>query len=144
MDFDKDNSPGYLCNHLARLFARALAQEIAPLGLAPAQFMTLLELWREDGLTQAMLVQRLDVEQATMAATLARMARDGLVRREPDDRDRRAQRVFLTDRAISLGAEATDAARRVNARALAGLSGPERETFVHAMRLAIRALQRGA
>ena len=81
--FDKNQSAGYLINHLARIFAQALAREIKPLGLAPGQFMVLLELWREDGLTQRDLVGRLDVEQATLANTLSRMERDGLVRRAP-------------------------------------------------------------
>ena len=79
MDFRKDESAGYLANHMARLFAIALNERIGPLGLAPAQFMTLLELWNEDGLSQKDLVQRLDVEQATMANTLSRMERDVLV-----------------------------------------------------------------
>ena len=83
MPFEKNDSAGYLINHLARIFAQALAREIKPLGLAPGQFMVLLELWREDGLTQRDLVARLDVEQATLANTLSRMERDGLVRRAP-------------------------------------------------------------
>ena len=77
-DFDKHRSAGYLANHMARVFAHALAERIRPLGLAPGQFMTLIELWREDGLTQRDLVARLDVEQATMANTLKRMERDGI------------------------------------------------------------------
>ena len=111
MDFEKTRSAGYLANHLARLFAQHLAAGIAPLGLAPAQFMALLELWREDGLTQAELCARLDVEQATMAGTLGRMARDGLIERRAHPVDRRAQTVHLTGRARALEAPAT-AARR--------------------------------
>ncbi|MCE8468244.1 MarR family transcriptional regulator, partial [Rhodovulum sulfidophilum] len=95
MSFDKDDSAGYLANHMARLFAAALTRRIAPLGLMPGQFMVLLELWREDGLTQRDLVERLDVEQATIANTLNRMERDGLILREPDAADRRARRVRL-------------------------------------------------
>ena len=71
--FDRARSAGYLANHMARLFAQRLHERIRPLGLAPAQFMTLLALWEEDGLTQRDLFERLDVEQATMANTLARM-----------------------------------------------------------------------
>lgn len=140
--FDKDRSAGYLANHLARLFAQALADAVAPLGLAPAQFMTLLELWREDGLTQADLVARLDVEQATMAGTLSRMQRDGLVERRPHPTDRRAQCVHLTDRARALEAPATAAARGVNMRALAGFPEAERDAALAAMTEMIRALRR--
>jgi len=50
----------------------------------PAQFLALSELWGDDGLTQRELAERLGVEQATMANTLARMERDRLVERRRD------------------------------------------------------------
>lgn len=137
MAFDKSTSAGYLANHLARLFAIGLQQRIGPLGLAPAQFMTLLELWVRDGLTQAELVERLDVEQATMANTLARMARDGLIERRPHPDDRRAQQIWLTERARSLQGPATDAASAQNEAALAGLSKAERKELLKLMSRAI-------
>ena len=80
--------------------------------------MVLLELWREEGLTQRDLVARLDVEQATLANTLARMERDGLVRRKPHPVDGRAQSIHLTDRARRLEAPATKAADGINQRLL--------------------------
>lgn len=107
-------SAGYLTNHMARLFAQDLREKIAPLGLAPAQFMALLELWNEDGLTQRQLVERLDVEQATIANTITRMERDGLIERRPHPSDRRARTIFATRKARSLKADAIAAAREVN------------------------------
>ena len=141
MDFKKDESAGYLANHMARLFALALHEKVRPLGLAPAQFMTLLELWEEDGLTQKDLVRRLDVEQATIANTLKRMERDGLVTRQANPDDRRAQLVRLTPQAKALRDEATKAAAAVNEEALAGLSGEERRDFVSMMTRVIAALK---
>ncbi|ADZ71829.1 MarR family winged helix-turn-helix transcriptional regulator [Polymorphum gilvum] len=137
-------SAGYLANHMARLFFNALAERIKPLGLAPAQFMTLLELWAEDGLTQKDLVARLDVEQATMANTLARMERDGLVVRRPHVRDKRAQSIWLTEHARTLQGPATEAARSVNALALAELSDAERAQFLSSMNRTIAALRKAA
>ncbi len=141
MTFDKTQSAGYLTNHLARLFAHALHERIRPLGLAPAQFMTLLELWAEDGLTQRELVERLDVEQATMANTLARMVRDGLVVRRPHPEDGRAQQVWLTEKARALEGPATAQARQVNERALAALTPGERQTLLALISRAIASLQ---
>ncbi len=42
---------GYLINHSARIFFHELHEQIAPLGLAPAQFLVLLELGQEGGVT---------------------------------------------------------------------------------------------
>lgn len=141
MSFEKAQSAGYLTNHLARLFAHALHERIRPLGLAPAQFMTLLELWAEDGLTQRELVERLDVEQATMANTLARMVRDGLVVRRPHPEDGRAQQVWLTEQARALEGPATAAARAVNRQALEGLSTDEQRQLLHLLGRAIESLR---
>jgi DNA-binding MarR family transcriptional regulator len=136
----KTHSAGYLANHMARLFAKALAEAIRPLGLAPGQFMVLLELWREDGVTQKHLVERLDVEQATMASTLARMERDGLIERRTDSADARARIIRLTPRARGLEDAAIDKARQINQRALSGLSPEEAEGALAAMRAIIAAL----
>jgi len=141
MTFSKDDSAGYLANHMARLFEKGLARRIAPLGLRPAQFMVLLELWREDGLTQRDLVERLDVEQATMANTLSRMERDGLVAREDDPRDKRVRRVRLTDAARALEGAATDAAAAQNDLALKRLTAPERQTLIDLMHRVIGAMR---
>ena len=114
---------------MARLFAKALAEAVAPHGLAPAQFMVLVELWKTDGMKARDLTRRLDVEQATMANTLNRMVRDGLVVREADPRDSRAARIRLTDKARDLKKPAKAAARAVNARALGRLSRKEEDRF---------------
>jgi DNA-binding MarR family transcriptional regulator len=136
----KTRSAGYLANHMARSFARALADAIRPLGLAPAQFMVLLELWREDGVTQKDLVQRLDVEQATMASTLARMERDRLIERRPAPLDARARTIHLTALARSLEDAAVGKARQINQQALAGFSDEERERMLDGMASIIAAL----
>ena len=140
MPFQKERSAGFLANQMACLFAKGLQQRIRPLGLAPAQFMTLLALWDEDGLSQSELVRRLDVEQATMANTLARMERDGLIVRRSNPNDGRSQSVHLTRIAAALQGPATDAARAQNGAALANFSDDEKEQFLALMRRAIAAM----
>ncbi|ROT93386.1 MarR family transcriptional regulator [Altererythrobacter sp. FM1] len=137
MEFSKDLSAGYLVNHMARLFEKGLAARIRPLGLTPGTFPALLELWEGDGLTQKDLVERLDIEQATMANTLARMERDGLVRRERDNNDGRVQRIRLTDRAKGLRDAAIEAAMSVNNETMAGLSMEEQHQLVELMQKVI-------
>ena len=141
MAFKKMDSAGYLANHMARLFATGLAERIKPLGIVPGQFPALLELWEEDGISQRDLVRRLDVEQATMANTLGRMERDGLIRRTRDPEDGRAQQIWLTPRAKALRKDAIAAANAQNAVALRKLSAAERRAFVALMRRVIEAMR---
>lgn len=139
MIFSKDQSAGYLTNHLARLLERGLAGRIRPLGLTTGTFPALLELWENDGLTQKQLVERLDIEQATMANTLSRMERDGLIRREKDRDDGRVQRIKLTDRARALRDPAIAAATAENKDALLALSDQESAQFIALMQKIIAA-----
>ncbi|MFZ1480619.1 MAG: MarR family transcriptional regulator [Paracoccaceae bacterium] len=144
MEFVKDQSAGYLANHMARLFARGLTSRIKPLGLTTGTFPALLELWEKDGLTQKELVVRLDIEQATMANTLARMERDGLVVRKKDVSDGRVQRIWLTDCARDLHGPAVNAAMAENAAALSGLSEAEQGQFIALMQKIIATRQQKA
>jgi len=141
MDFNKNDSAGYLANHLARLFARELQLRIKPLGLSTGTFPALLVLWEGDGLTQRELIEHLDIEQPTMANTLARMERDGLIERRKDPADGRVQRIWLTAASRALAGGATAAAEAVNAQALAGLAPEERVAFLGLVRKVIGGMQ---
>ena len=130
MSLDRRQSPGYVVNHLARLFAQALYRRIRPHGVSLGQFPVLLALWEREGVTQTQLADGLAVEQPTMANTLKRMERDGLIQRVPDPDDRRQARIHLTPRGRELEAVLTASAREANAAALAGLEPEETRQFL--------------
>ena len=137
MSFDTTVSAGYLTNQLARIFARELARAIQPLGLAPAQFLVLARLCSGPPATQRDLAQQADVDQATMAGTLSRMERDGLIERRPNPNDGRSQLIAPSERARSLYLSAAAHATEVNDRALAVLSPDERDAFLTLLRRVI-------
>ena len=137
----RHSSLGYQVNHLARLLAHALGARIAPLGVVPGQFAQLLALYEQDDLTQRDLVERVGIEQATMANTLQRMQRDGLVRCLPDPADRRRTRVVLTQHARRLQGDLAAAARAVNQAATRGLSDQEVADFMRMTAILIDNLQ---
>lgn len=134
MPLKRNDSFGYLTNYLARLFSRALDDRLSDHGVAVGQFAILLLLWEEDGLTQAELGRRAAVEQPTIANTLARMERDGLIRRQPDPMDRRRAFIHLTERARALEAPLTEAARTVLDRAAVGISAADQAVLLAGLR----------
>ena len=140
MDFERDRSAGYLVNLAARLLARHLEARLRQHGLALGAFPALLLLWERDGLTQKELVELLGIEQPTMAATLARMERDGLITRHRDETDARVQRIRLTERAKALRDPAVREAAAVNAHALSDVGESEREQFLQTLNRIIAAL----
>jgi len=137
MAFDRMDSATYLASLLAKSFSRALQERGQKLGFAPGQFPVLLELWSEEGLTQKQLLDRLDIEQATMANTLARMERDGLIARKKHPTDKRAQQIFLTAKARGMEAEAKEAALAADQSLFSGFRHFERELLLEYMRMAI-------
>jgi DNA-binding MarR family transcriptional regulator len=142
MSFEKEMSAGFLANHMARLFAKGLQDRIAPLGIVTGQFPILLELWEQDGITQRELLAKLDIEQATLANTLTRMERDGLIRRTRHPSDARAQQIWLTEKSKSVQNRAYQAAAAQNADALSGLSPEEVRQFLDLMQRAIKAMRK--
>ena len=144
MDFKRMNSPGYLANHMARLFEQGLQKRIKPLGIVPGQFPALLELYEKDGQTQKQLVEKLDVEQATLANTLARMERDGLIVRREHQADGRARWIHLTEKAKSIKDQAHQAAMDTNVAALAALTPDEKQLFIKLIRKTIQNMKDGA
>lgn len=121
----RTDSLGYVLNHVARQFARALHDQIAPLGVVPGQFAQLLALYERDGVTQQELCEQVQVEQPTMAGTLTRMERDGLISRSPHPTDGRKQLIWLTDEAHDKKPELIAAAQAVNATATQGFDPAE-------------------
>ncbi|MBQ4823706.1 winged helix-turn-helix transcriptional regulator [Leisingera sp. HS039] len=143
MKFEKQTSAGYLVNHTARLFAAGLQERITPLGITIGQFPILLELWVKDGVTQRELLEKLALEQATLANTLNRMERDGLIVRKKHPSDARSQQIWLTAAGQAPRDSAYQAANAQNEQSLAPLSKEEREQFKGLMRKIISAANKG-
>lgn len=122
---ERRESVGYQVNHLGRLLAQALRLRIAPFGVVPGQFAQLLALYEQEGLTQNQLCDQVRIDQSTMAHTLQRMDRDGLIERTPDPADRRRALVMLTERARDLESRLVQAAQEVNAVATRGFTAEE-------------------
>ncbi|USG62570.1 MarR family transcriptional regulator [Sneathiella marina] len=141
MAFEKNISAGYLANHMARLFAKGLQERITPLGIVTGQFPMLLELWEQDGISQRELLSKLDVEQATLANTLTRMERDGLIKRTKHPSDARAQQIWLTDKARAVREQSYAAASAQNAEAMSALSSTEQTQFIDFMHRVIGAMR---
>ncbi len=118
----RQSPTGCLINHLARLFGGALQDGIRPLGLSTDVFPITVHLWDQDGPPQKQLVDRVGVEQATMANTLAKMERNGLIVRQQNSSDRRVQHTWLTEHGQSLRDPALTVAEAKNASVLADLS----------------------
>jgi MarR family transcriptional regulator for hemolysin len=97
MDLDVLSTPGHLISLAARGFARLSEARLKPLGFGVGHLPVLVALRDGGASTQRDLARFARIEQPPMAQMLARMERDGLIRRTPDPADGRSSRITLTE-----------------------------------------------
>lgn len=122
--FDHRESLFHLLAQLSRQSSGRLREALAPLGLHPAQFTALSEIASREGLTQAELALRLEVEQPGVARTLAGLEAAGLIEKSSLGKGR-AQGLYLSPAARALLPDAVAAVAAVNRAMLADLSRTE-------------------
>jgi DNA-binding MarR family transcriptional regulator len=116
---------GYLCRVNFRLFSRELERRLVQHGVTSGQWRSLRVLWEEDDITQRELSDRVGATEATTAAMIQRLVRDGLVKRRADADDARKVRIVLTPRARRLRTRLMPHVIDVNALALKGVTKTE-------------------
>ena len=124
---------GFLVNDVARLLRTTFDRRVRALGLTRSQWWVLTHLFRQDGITQSDLAEILDIEKATLGRLLDRMEAKDLVRRQTDDNDRRAKRVYLTAEVEPSVLTMRTIAAEMRRDALFGLSRSDREQFVDSL-----------
>ncbi|MFK7836890.1 MAG: MarR family winged helix-turn-helix transcriptional regulator [Sulfitobacter sp.] len=95
----------YVASHVVN---RAYTPHLARLGLTYPQYITLTLLWEKDGQKVSELAEALRMETSTVTPLLKRLETQGYVRRNPDDKDRRAVLINLTDHGRALQRDAPD------------------------------------
>ena len=140
MTYDRETSVGYMTNWAARLFVRAIERRLAGGNAGPMPGFLALQDGR--GMTQTALAQQAAVEQPTMANTLSRMERDGLIDRTPDPNDKRSALVRLSELGRARSEQALASATQVNGIAAGALSEAELPVYLAMVRRIITALER--
>ena len=68
-----------------------------PLGITYTQYIVLMVLWAQDGVSVRELGERLYLDSGTLTPLLKKMETAGLVRRERAKEDERVTRIYLTE-----------------------------------------------
>ena len=106
---------------------RAQAERLAPLGLTPAQERALRMITRsEEPPRMTDLADHLGIVPRSVTTVIDSLEDAGLVRREIDPHNRRAIRLHLTDRGLSVRDDMREARRRAAEDLFAPLSAEDR------------------
>jgi DNA-binding MarR family transcriptional regulator len=120
-----NDSLGFLLGDVSRLLRRSFDARARTIGVTRPQWRVLTMLIRHEGINQGGLADLLDVEAITLCRMVDRLADAGLVERRPDPGDRRAWRLFLTEKAHPLLAELKILGEGLFEEAMTGLSDSE-------------------
>lgn len=111
-------------------YKNLVTKKIRPMGLYPGQDMILLELLKNNNISQNKLVTTLCVDHSTIAKSVNRMAKADLVKTSKSEEDKRVTLVSLT-------ANGTEMAQKIQAilldaekNATQGLSSEEQRLFL--------------
>ncbi|TDF64931.1 MarR family winged helix-turn-helix transcriptional regulator [Cupriavidus sp. L7L] len=123
--FDPIDTVGSIVRDVYLGYRVALHKELRLRSITLPQWTFLRILWKEEGLTQKVLSERVSIHPSTTVDTLRSLEQIGLIERRPDPSDGRAVRVFLTAGGKRMKAKLLPCALHVNKLATDGLS--ERE-----------------
>ncbi|MBB3427414.1 DNA-binding MarR family transcriptional regulator [Rhizobium sp. BK312] len=134
MDWDLFDTPAPLINMASRAFSRLGERRVRALGFNIGQLPVLYLLRNGAQMSQKDLAKFAKIEQPSMAQMLARMERDGLIRRTPDPADGRSSLVSLTEAAVAKLPAARQALEEGRDQVLSGFSADEVQTLLQLMR----------
>lgn len=132
---------GYQTNRLARLLRAAVAKEVAPLGLTARQTAVILQLAEAGAISMGDLAERIGVDKPTLTGIVERLSRDGWLRTEVNEADRRKRLVTLTLPAAARVRELGAASSRASRAAVSALTPAEARQLLDLLGRAADALQ---
>ena len=99
-----------------------------PLGITYTQYIVLMVLWAQDGVSVRELGERLYLDSGTLTPLLKKMETAGLVRRERAKEDERVTRIFLTEAGRALHEKCLEIPVHLS-RSLSAFSPEEAQTL---------------
>lgn len=128
-----DISFGYLINDVTCLFRKHFDRRATQFGLTRAQWRAVKRLYVSEGITQAELADRLEMDPIAVGRVIDRLQAGGFVERRADPSDRRLWRLHLTERARAVAADMEDISRGLRVEATRGIPGADVEKFVEVL-----------
>lgn len=116
--------------NLITSYKNLISKKMRPLGLYPGQDMILLELLKQDGISQNKLVVELRVDHSTIAKSINRMVKSDLVKTVKSTKDKRVTLVSLTTKGRKMAQQVEAIWLESEQNATSGLSSEEQQLFI--------------
>ncbi|MEO5587507.1 MAG: MarR family transcriptional regulator [Novosphingobium sp.] len=128
-----EDNIGSMIAQVARLMRRSFDERARSIGITRPQWQVLSLLARHEGINQGGLADILEVEPITLGRMIDRLQEAAVVERRPDPADRRAWRLFLTDKGNALIAQLRPLALETLETAMDGVADAQRDEMMVAL-----------
>ncbi|MFC1444196.1 MarR family winged helix-turn-helix transcriptional regulator [Streptacidiphilus sp. N1-10] len=125
---------GLLLRRAHRRAAREFSRQLQPLGIDNRHAGVLLQLARDEPVTQRDLIALLGSDKSTMVRNIDELEARGLAVRRPHPTDRRAHAIRPTEAGLAVLAEVRSRAEAANDNLLTCLQPDERAQLLHLLR----------
>lgn len=132
--YDPLSKAGSLIRRLQQISLRIFNEGIQPYVLTTVQFGTLQVIADRPGIDQISLAQASDIDRTTVMRVLQRLEELKLVCRKPCPRDKRINRVYITDAGRELIVGMEPLAEATQHRLLEPLEPEERKAFMRMLK----------
>lgn len=105
-ELELDNQLCFALYSTSLMMTKVYKPLLKELGLTYPQYLAMLVLWQEDGITVSTLSKRLLTDPGSVTPLLKRLEADQLLRRQRSQQDERVVELFLTERGRAMREQA--------------------------------------
>ena len=90
----------YLGKYISLIHRQAnvfFTKEFSKFGFGSGQYMFMIHLYKNDGISQEKLSELLNIDKGTTARSIKKLEKEGFIIRLKDEHDKRAYKIYLTD-----------------------------------------------
>lgn len=95
----------YLGKYISLIYRQANAfftKEFSKFGFGSGQYMFMIHLYKNDGISQEELSESINIDKGTTAKAIKKLEELNFITRSKDEKDKRVNRIYLTAKAINI------------------------------------------
>ena len=116
-------------------------RELKPYGVSSSEIPVLLQLYREEGITQDEIAFRQALDKSAVTRILQSLIKKGFIEKQKDENDKRCNRIYLTKTGQALQTPIQAAREKLNALLLKQMDAKDRKEFMRLLTIAADSIQ---
>lgn len=121
---------GKLISILYRYGQSHVNKKLEDFNIGSGQYIFLSYLYRKDGINQEEISEHLRIDKATTAKAIKKLENEGYITRSTDLKDKRAYKVYITQKALDIKSDFVNAIKSWNEILSSGITTEEKESVL--------------